>query len=43
LSMAYYDLFILLICILPQLARLSRSSKSPIFRAAGHPISDAGY
>jgi probable O-glycosylation ligase (exosortase A-associated) len=42
LSMAYYDLFILLICLLPQLARLSRPPKPPIFRAAVHPISDAG-
>jgi len=35
LSMAYYDLFIILICIVPQLARLSQkaSTKKPAFRA----------
>jgi hypothetical protein len=44
LSMAYYDLFIILICIIPQLARLSQpvSTKRPAFRAADEFISEAG-
>jgi probable O-glycosylation ligase (exosortase A-associated) len=43
LSMAYYDLFILLICIFPPLARLSQkqSVKQPAFRAAGRAVSNA--
>jgi probable O-glycosylation ligase (exosortase A-associated) len=42
LSMAYYDLFIILICIVPQLVRLSQkaSTKRPAFRAADQLISD---
>jgi putative inorganic carbon (HCO3(-)) transporter len=44
LSMAYYDLFIILICIVPQLARLSQkpSKTKPAFRAADQLISNVG-
>ena len=44
LSMAYYDLFIILICLIPQLARLSQkaSTKQPAFRAPDQFISKAG-
>lgn len=44
LSMAYYDLFIIIICLFPQLTRLSQkaSTKLPAFRAAGPLVSDAG-
>jgi len=45
LSMAYYDLFIILICIVPQLARLSQKAstkRKPAFRAADELISDVG-
>ena len=44
LSMAYYDLFIILVCIAPQLARLSQkaSTKVPAFRVADRAISQVG-
>jgi probable O-glycosylation ligase (exosortase A-associated) len=44
LSMAYYDLFIILICIVPQLALLSQkaSTKKVAFRAADQPVLNVG-
>ena len=44
LSMAYYDLFVILICILPQLARLSQKAqvKKVAFRVADRLVPNAG-
>ena len=44
LSMAYYDLFIILICLIPQLARLSQRvpEKKFVFQATDRSVPNAG-